>query len=111
MDTATFLAQHTAPLRDWPAEDVLAYFATSAELQPILNALPPEHTFRKVTGAKLYFGLSNPLGQEFVAGLIKDVSDDGSARLEMGLLIEQLKSHGTCSCFLAACVCCCSCGP
>ena len=64
LDTATFLDQHTALLRDWPGEGVHKNFATSAKLRPILHALPPEHklfyNFLSVTGARTNAILGTP---------------------------------------------------
>ena len=58
MDTATFLAQHTALLRDWPAEDVFAFFATGVILRETLRKLPEGHIFRKMHGRHVVEWLS-----------------------------------------------------
>ena len=107
MDTDTFLAQHTAPLRDWPAEDVFEYFATSAKLRPVLDALPSDHEFRSVKGAYM----CDALGTFVERDLVHAVSDRLLVGMEMRGLMQKLQERGTCSCFLAGCVCCCSCGP
>ena len=111
MDTATFLAQHTAPLRDWPAEDVFACFATGPEMQDVLSALPPTHKFRKLTGhvllkalEKLSQGQLTP--EELVKRLQLPLSNEDMfvALLEFEVCLEKLKERGTCCCLVAGVV-------